>query len=219
MLSITLAHLARGGIRDHLGGGFHRYSTDRYWRIPHFEKMLYDNAQLASVFAEAFVLTHDPELRRASEEILAFVSRELTSPEGAFFSALDAETDGDEGQYYVWTRRSTDLRTERGGRPAVGPGLWHLGRGQFRGAHVFQVVRPVADVARAEGMSAEDLQTRLDATRARLLAERDKRKRPLTDTKILTAWNGLMIRGFADCGRLLDEDRHLHRRNAQRTLY
>src|SRR5690606_23831301 len=104
MLVTTLEHMAAGGIRDHLGGGFHRYSTDRYWRVPHFEKMLYDNGQLASLYAEAWQVTGNAAFRQVAEEILAFVQREMTSPTGVFYSALDAETEAEEGRDYVWQK-------------------------------------------------------------------------------------------------------------------
>src|SRR5688572_21709258 len=101
----TLEKMASGGLRDHLGGGFHRYTVDRRWRVPHFEKMLYDNGQLASLYAEGFVLTGDSELRRAVEELAAFILREMTDKQGGFYAALDAETDAVEGKFYVWTRQ------------------------------------------------------------------------------------------------------------------
>ena len=108
MLTVTLDHMARGGIYDQVGGGFHRYSTERTWTVPHFEKMLYDNAQLVEVYARAYRLTKKPLYRRVVEETLAFVKREMTAPEGGFYSAIDAETDGEEGRFYVWTDEELD---------------------------------------------------------------------------------------------------------------
>ena len=113
MVVTTLDHMARGGIRDQLAGGYHRYATSRYWIVPHFEKMLYDNAQLASAHLLAFELTGDPRWRAEAEATFAFVARTMTAPEGGFYSALDAETDGEEGRYYVWTRDEVKQRPRR----------------------------------------------------------------------------------------------------------
>ncbi|HVU86120.1 MAG TPA: thioredoxin domain-containing protein [Pirellulales bacterium] len=209
MLAVTLDHMAGGGIRDHLGGGFHRYSTDRNWRVPHFEKMLYDNAQLAGVYAAAWKTTGNAEYRRVADEMLAFVSRELTSPEGGFYSALDAETDGDEGQYYVWTRDEIVARLGPDDARLFGLVYGTTGEPNFEERYVLEIVTPVADVAKAEKLSVDMLQVRLDAMRGDLLAARDKRKRPLTDTKILTAWNGLMIAGLAQAGRHFEHEAYL----------
>jgi len=206
MLTVTLDHMARGGIRDHLGGGFHRYSTDRYWRIPHFEKMLYDNGQLATVYAEAFRLTGNGEYRRTAEELLAFVERELTAPEGAFYAALDAETDGDEGQYYVWTRAEITAALDNADARLVAAVYGTTGEPNFEERYVLELSRPLDEVARQQGQTVEELQRQLEAVHRRLLAVREKRERPRTDTKILTAWNGLMIAGFADAGRLLERE-------------
>ncbi|MHC4401441.1 MAG: thioredoxin domain-containing protein [Planctomycetota bacterium] len=209
MLTATLDGMAAGGIRDHLGGGFHRYSTDRFWRIPHFEKMLYDNAQLASVYAEAYHLFGNDDYRRVVDGIATFVLRELKAPEGGFHSALDAETEEEEGRYYAWDRQelAAVLNESELGLFAevygVGP------RGNFEGRHVPLLPRPVAEAATERGRSQEDLRRELVAIRKKLLAARGKRQRPLTDTKVLTAWNGLMIRGFADAGRLVEEPRYV----------
>ena len=117
--------MARGGIRDHLGGGYHRYATDRYWIVPHFEKMLYDNAQLASVHLAAYEITKDPRWRAEAEATFRFVEEKMTSPEGAFYSALDAETKGEEGAYYVWTRDEVKAALGEGaGCAGLWPGLW-----------------------------------------------------------------------------------------------
>jgi hypothetical protein len=209
MFTLTIEHMARGGIRDHLGGGFHRYSTDRYWRIPHFEKMLYDNAQLASVYAAAARQSGRADFRRVTEELLAFVSRELTSPEGAFFSALDAETDADEGQFYVWTRDELKETLSDDDFRFFGLAYSTAGEPNFEGRYVLEQIRPIEDVAVASGLAVETAENRLTTLREKLLAKRAARPRPLTDTKILTGWNGQMIRGFADAGRLLTKPEHL----------
>ncbi|MBI2825552.1 MAG: thioredoxin domain-containing protein [Planctomycetia bacterium] len=203
MLALSLDRMGRGGIRDHLGGGFHRYSTDRYWRIPHFEKMLYDNGQLLSVYARAFKQSGQAEYRHIAEEIVAFVARELTSPEGAFYAALDAETDGEEGQFYVWKREEIEQALTAEEAKLVAQAYGTGGAPNFAGRYALELVRPVEELAAAAGLSAEAFRDRLAPARQKLLGARARRERPLTDTKILTAWNGLMIRGLADAGRLL----------------
>jgi hypothetical protein len=202
MLELTLDRLARGGIWDHVGGGFHRYSTDRYWAIPHFEKMLYDNAQLASVYIESFERTGDAEHRRVAEAIFEFIRRELTSPEGGFHSALDAESEHEEGKYYVWTRDEIagllTLEQFKLFEPVYG-----LDRpANFEGRYTLLMPEPVADQAARLGCSVKELHERLAPLRARLLAARQRRPRPLLDTKVLTAWNGLMIGALADGHRV-----------------
>ncbi len=200
----TLDQMARGGIRDHLGGGFHRYSVDRFWRIPHFEKMLYDNAQLLSVYAEAYALTGRADFRRVAEEIIAFSRREMADPAGGFYAALDAESEGEEGRFYRWEAADIEKRLE--------PAQWQLFRDVYglnappnfeETFHVPQLAESLARVAESRGETFEQLDDRLRPIREKLLAERNRRARPLTDTKILTSWNGLMIRGLADAGRLL----------------
>jgi hypothetical protein len=200
----TLDQMARGGIRDHLGGGFHRYSVDRFWRIPHFEKMLYDNAQLISVYAEAYALTGRSDFRRVAEEIIAFAQREMSDKAGGFYSALDAESEGEEGRYYRWEAQEIEKRLD--------PAEWRL-FGEIYGLnaspnfeekfHVPQLAESLPRSAATRGETFEQLDNRLRPIREKLLAERGRRARPLTDTKILTSWNGLMIRGLADAGRLL----------------
>ncbi len=209
MLIITLEKMAAGGIRDHLGGGFHRYSTDRFWAIPHFEKMLYDNAQLTSVYAEAFQLTGREDFRRVVEEILEFVLREMTGSEGGFYSAIDAETAGQEGKYYVWQREDlTRLLDEQQFELLVD--VYGIGgQGNFEGRHVLLLPRPLAETAKMRQSTQEQLRRQLAPVREKLLEARDRRDRPTTDTKLLAAWNGLMIRGLADAGRVLKNRRYI----------
>ena len=171
--------------------------------------MLYDNAQLAVIYAGAYKLTGQAEFRQVAEEVLSFVARELVSPEGAFYSALDAETDGDEGQFYVWTRQeiATLLNTDEA--RLLGLVYGTSGEPNFERRYVLELSRPLDQVAATAGVSLDVLRQRLAPIREKLLAARERRTRPLTDTKILTAWNGLMIRGLADAGRLLEEDRYI----------
>ena len=207
LLENTLDRMAEGGIRDQWGGGFHRYSTDRQWLIPHFEKMLYDNGQLATVYAEAFELTDRPVYRQVVEEILAFVAREMTAPSGAYYAALDAETDGHEGRYYVWLLDEI--------QPVLEDSEWNLLAPVYGldGPPNFEQRYYVPRLAeRLLDLSADEYRRReatLEPVRQKLLAARNRRERPLTDIKIITSWNGLMIRGFADAGRILQNDSYL----------
>ncbi len=205
MLSLTLDRLARGGLWDHVGGGFHRYSVDRYWRIPHFEKMLYDNAQLASVYLEAFELTKNPQYRQQADGIFEFVARELTAPEGGFYSALDAESEHEEGKYYVWTEQEVkELLGKDFGIFAAAYGL--DGPPNFERTHVLQRNLPAAELAKQTKLTVMELERTLLPLRQKLLAARAKRPKPLLDTKILTDWNGLMIAALADGYRILGND-------------
>ncbi len=203
MAQLTLRRMAEGGIFDQLGGGFCRYSVDPFWMIPHFEKMLYDNGALLALLAEASVAAGDATLREAARETAGWALREMRDPGGAFYAALDADSEGHEGKFYVWRRDEVErllapdeyrLLARRFGldRDPNFEGAWHL--------HGFATL---AEVAREAGVSEQRARDLLDAARARLLAERGKRVRPGLDDKILTAWNGLMIRGLAVAGRLL----------------
>ncbi len=200
----TLDRMARGGIRDHLAGGYHRYSTKRDWSVPHFEKMLYDNAQLATVHLLAFERTGDPRWRTEAEATFAFVAQSLTSPEGGFYSALDAESEAEEGQSYVWTRNEltrvlgdADAATFRLVYGLDGPPNFEKGR------YVLLEPKSRGDVAIDLGMSAQTLESKLVSLRRKLLDVRDRRPAPLLDDKVITAWNGLMIAAYADGFRVL----------------
>jgi uncharacterized protein len=215
MVTFTLERMARGGIRDHLLGGYHRYATDRRWLVPHFEKMLYDNAQLASVHLAAYEITKDPRWRAEAEATFHFVEGKLTSPEGGFYSALDAETKGEEGAYYVWTRDEIKASLgDSGDAPAFEQVYGISGEPNAEGGHyVLHEPRARSEQARALKLSPQQLEKRLLPLRARLLAVRDKRPAPLLDDKILTAWNGLMIAAYADAYRVLKEAKY--RRTAE----
>ena len=171
--------------------------------------MLYDNGQLASVFADAYLLTGDKDLARVAAEILDFVLREMITPEGGFASAIDAETDGEEGRYYVWKRQELKelLREEQFELLAEAYGVSE--HGNFEGRQVLLLPRPLAETAKFFQLSEEELRNQLAPILKTLLQARDRRQRPRTDTKVLTAWNGLMIRGLADGARALDDPRYL----------
>lgn len=195
----TLTEMARGGIHDHLAGGFHRYSTDARWRLPHFEKMLYNQAQLAVVYARAYRLTGNAAYRGVTEDILGFVEDVMTSPEGAFYSALDSETHAEEGKSYLWTER--EIRNALGDGADAFLSIYGLERMlEGDGRVLFRRAIP----AGSNGVAAN-----ADAGRDALLAVRDGRDQPLLDTKVLAAWNGMMIRAYAYAAEALDEPRYL----------
>lgn len=199
----SLQSMARGGIRDHLAGGFHRYSTDRRWHVPHFEKMLYDQAMMLGIYARAAQTTGDDFYRTVAAEIADFVAREMTTAEGAFCSALDAETNAIEGEYYVWDAaqiqevlgEDADLFGRVYGLQAANP---------FEHGYVLHLPHSKASVAKEQNMETEQLENKLAALRGQLLKVRSGRPRPLLDDKVLTAWNAMMIRALAYSGRVLD---------------
>jgi uncharacterized protein YyaL (SSP411 family) len=210
MVTETLDHMARGGIRDHLAGGYHRYAISRYWIVPHFEKMLYDNAQLASAHVLAFEATADPRWRGEAEDTFAFIARTMTAPEGGFYSALDAETEGDEGQYYVWTHDQVQSVIGKGVEYETFAQIYGLKReSNFeKGRYVLYEPRPRAEQAATLNLDTAALEARLKPLRAKLLAARDRRPAPLRDDKILTAWNGLMIAAYAEGFRVFKDERY-----------
>jgi uncharacterized protein YyaL (SSP411 family) len=205
MVRITLDHMAMGGIYDHLGGGFARYSTDERWLVPHFEKMLYDNALLVPCYLETFQATGEPFYREIAEETLGWVLREMTSPDGPFYSTLDADSEGEEGKFYVWTeaeigqvlgKDEADLFSEVYG---VEPeGNWEHGK------NILHRVKTFAQYARLHGLSEADLRNRIDPSRRKLFEVRSKRVWPGRDEKALTSWNGLMIGALAQAAQVLD---------------
>jgi uncharacterized protein YyaL (SSP411 family) len=216
MVLFTLDRMARGGIRDQLGGGYHRYATSRYWIVPHFEKMLYDNAQLASVHLMAFELTGDARWRNEAEATFAFVARTMTAAEGGFYSSLDAETGSGEGAYYVWSR--DEVQDVLGAGPDVEAfsQVYGLKReSNFEGGrYVLLQPRPLEEQADKLQTTPEKLEGVLRPLRTRMLAARENRPGPLRDDKIITAWNGLMIAAYADAYRILKND--AYRRAAEK---
>jgi uncharacterized protein YyaL (SSP411 family) len=206
MLAATLDQMARGGIYDQLGGGFHRYATDREWKIPHFEKMLYDNGLLLELYAREHARTGDAQAARVVRETAAWIEREMTSPEGAFWSAIDAETHGHEGAFYVWTREELLSTLGEEDFTFLAPLLGFSGQPFFESTHyVLHLPERLDEVARRRRMSLEDLMREVDAGRQKLFAARARRERPLTDDKILADWNGMVIGGLAVAGKLLGE--------------
>lgn len=200
----SLQQMAQGGLRDHLAGGFHRYSTDRSWHVPHFEKMLYDQAMLLGVYTRAFEKTGNPIYSSVASEVADFVQRELTTPGGAFCSALDAETNAIEGEYYVWT--SEEIKAVLGTSDAkLFSKVYGLEQpNPFEHGFVLHLPKSLEVAAEELKISREQLEAQLSKMRTKLLAVRAKRERPLLDDKVLTAWNALMIRALAESGRILN---------------
>lgn len=212
MITRTLDAMARGGIHDHLGGGFHRYATDGRWFVPHFEKTLYDNAQLARSYTDAFAVTGDDRYRRVAADIFAWARREMTGPDGEFHAALDADSDGGEGVFYLWRKKEIlDVLGKRDGAlfcdiyGVVAGGNYHEeATGEQTGLNILHLGRPLDDIARDRGEAPAAFEKRVDAMRQTLLDRRAARVRPHTDDKVLAAWNGLMISAMARAGRILD---------------
>ncbi len=206
MAELTLEKMARGGIYDQLGGGFHRYSVDERWLVPHFEKMLYDNALLVPVYLHAFQLTGKDLYRRIATETLDWTLREMTDPAGGFYSTLDADSEGHEGKFYVWTPDElVELLGEEDAR-LVAAYFDVTPRGNFEGANILHLPRTIDVVAERTKVSIERLGEALDRARPILFEARERRVHPGRDEKILTAWNGLMIRAFAEAATVLGRD-------------
>jgi uncharacterized protein YyaL (SSP411 family) len=206
----ALDAMVRGGMYDVIGGGFHRYSTDDQWLVPHFEKMLYDNAQLALVYLHAYLLTGDEEYRRTTTETLDFLVRELRHPQGGFFSSLDADVEGEEGTTYLWTPdQLSEALTDAQARTVFKTVYPISKHGNFEGKNVLQRARPWNTLAEELQVSAEDLRANLDGMRAQLFEARVKRPQPHVDDKVLVSWNGLALRAFAEAGRYLQRPDYL----------
>ncbi|MEQ1826580.1 MAG: thioredoxin domain-containing protein [Pirellula sp.] len=205
MLTKTLDAMIAGGIYDHLGGGFHRYSTDRYWRIPHFEKMLYDNGQLAQLYANAFEATGRFEYRIIAEGTCDFVIRELTAPGGAFYASLDADSEGEEGKFYRWERNELARLKSSIKTFALFSEVYGLSAApNFEDKYYApQPGKTLTQIAQDKRQTLDALTASLVDARKTFFEIRAQRVRPPTDVKVLTSWNGLMIAGLADSGRIL----------------
>jgi uncharacterized protein YyaL (SSP411 family) len=201
----TLDRMAMGGIYDHLGGGFHRYSTDARWLVPHFEKMLYDNALLVPVYLEAYQATGEPSYRRVAAETLAYVRREMTGPEGAFYSTQDADSEGEEGKFYVWSAREVEAVLGPMLADVFGSVYDVMPEGNWEDKNILHRSRGDAQDARLLRMPEEELRPLLAEGRRKLFEVRSRRVWPGRDEKVLTAWNGLTIAAFAQAAQVLDE--------------
>src|SRR4051812_12064563 len=205
MSTFTLDKMAYGGLYDQIGGGFHRYSTDDRWLVPHFEKMLYDNALLARVYLDAWRVTGNPLYRRITEEVLDFIVREMRDPNGGFYSTQDADSEGVEGKFYVW-----DLDEFKA---TAGPNGEVLARyldvtdhGNWEEHNILNVPKPPDVFCKLEKISEDELRTKFEAARPKLYAAREKRIHSGRDEKILTDWNGLALRAFADAAAYLGRE-------------
>ena len=207
MADDALDAMAKGGMYDVVGGGFARYSVDDYWLVPHFEKMLYDNALLAKMYLYGWLLTGKPHYRRIVEETLDFITREMTGPEGGFYASLDADSEGEEGKFYAWTE--AEIRTA-----LPDPEYFALvceaygidGKPNFEGKFVLQRKKSDEVLAKKLRLEPEEVVSRLSEAHAGLLKARSARIRPATDDKCVTAWNGLMLAAFSEAAKYLENE-------------
>ncbi len=217
MLTLTLDKMARGGMYDQLGGGFHRYATDDIWLVPHFEKMLYDNAQLARVYLHAYQITGDVFYRHITIEILDYVAREMTDANGGFYSSQDADSEGHEGKFFVWTPE--EIRSVLGGSSSgllivsktksdavnaelVMDAFGVTARGNFEGKNILHRARDNDVLAAMHHLDESEVEHKLNDAREKLFNARERRVKPARDEKILTGWNGLMLAAFAEAARV-----------------
>lgn len=209
MVEYTLSKMAAGGIHDQIGGGFHRYSTDAFWLVPHFEKMLYDNALLARLYTHTYQLTGNEDFRRTAERIIDYVIREMTSPNGGFYSAQDADSEGVEGKFFVW--RPENLKDVLGEVDAriVGDYYGVTEEGNFEGMSILNVPSPPAEVASRHSTTVIELEVLIDSANDRLLEARSSRVPPMTDTKTIVSWNGLMLAAIAEASAVFERDDYL----------
>jgi uncharacterized protein YyaL (SSP411 family) len=216
----TCKKMAEGGIYDQLGGGFHRYATDARWLVPHFEKMLYDNALLARLYLHYYQVSRDESARIVAEGILDYVVREMTNAGGGFYSTQDADSEGVEGKFFVWSRNEiNELLGETDA--ALFAAYYNVTvPGNFEGENILNVTRPLSEVATSEKVTIEQLTKTLASSRKRLFESREQRVKPARDEKILTAWNGLMLAGFAEAAAILNRADYLDvaKKNAQFVL-
>jgi len=216
MARLTLEKMAAGGMYDQVGGGFHRYSTDSQWLVPHFEKMLYDNALLAAAYLEGYQVTGSENFARIAREILRYVQRDMTSPEGAFYSASDADSPDpkgrrEEGWFFTWTPAEIEAVLGKEKARIVEAYYAVTSSGNFEGRNILHAPKPLAEVARELKLPPDQARATVDESKELLYAARLRRPPPLRDEKILTAWNGLMISAFARAGMVFGDDDYANR--------
>jgi uncharacterized protein YyaL (SSP411 family) len=206
MVQNTLKKMANGGIYDHLGGGFHRYSVDEKWLVPHFEKMLYDQALISRAYIQAFQLTKKPEYKKVAQEIVDYVLRDMVSPQGGFFSAEDADSEGHEGLFYVWTPKQVDKLLSRKEQKLAKAYYGITPEGNFEDqSSILNITISLREAAEKVGLDNEGAKTILDSAKEKLFQARNRRIRPHRDEKIIAGWNGLMISSLAYGGAAFNE--------------
>ncbi len=206
MVELTLDKMANGGIYDQLGGGFHRYSTDTFWLVPHFEKMLYDNALLVKLYLHAYQVTGKALYKRVVEETLDYVVREMTHESGGFYAAQDADSEGEEGKFFIWRPEQVESLLGKEDAAVVCSYYGVTPTGNYEGRSILHVNVEPEQFASDHGMSVEDFDEILQRSKARLFEARDQRVYPGVDDKILTSWNGLMLEAFALAASVLGRD-------------
>ena len=208
MVDLTLEKMAMGGIYDQIAGGFARYSTDNYWLVPHFEKMLYDNALLARLYLHAHQATARGMYRRIAEETLDYILREMTGPEGGFYSATDADSEGEEGKFFVWS--PAEIEAVLGDEAGIFSGFFGVREsGNFEGKNILNISQKASEYSQRQGIALERLIDVVQRGKLALWAEREKRVHPLLDDKVLASWNGMMLRSFAEAGAALERQDYL----------
>ncbi len=207
-ITLSLNKMASGGIYDQIGGGFARYSTDKYWKVPHFEKMLYDNAQLVSLYSRAYQLTKDEKFRDVVEHTLDFIEREMTSPEGGFYSSFDADSEGEEGKFYVWTKK--EIESVLGKNAKVIEDYYNVtDEGNWEQTNILYVTETKEVFCKKHELDPVKFDEILRNSREKLFIEREKRVKPDRDEKILTSWNALMLKAYADAYRVFGIEKYL----------
>ena len=209
-VTVTLDNMANGGIYDHLGGGFARYSTDDKWKVPHFEKMLYDNSQLVSLYSQAYQVTKNPLYKKVVAETTAFVERELMDENGSFYSSLDADSEGEEGKFYVWTEEELAAAFQDDDQLKIFSNFYEVyKKGNWEHSNILHRKKTIEEVAKISGITMETLDKTIEEAKDKLMKVRATRVRPGLDDKVLTSWNALMLKGYVDAYKAFGEEAYL----------
>ena len=206
IIETTLKKMAQGGLYDHIGGGFHRYSVDNKWLIPHFEKMLYDNALLTRVYLHAYQINKNQFYKKTIEESLNYVSRELTHNKGGFYSSQDADSEGEEGKFYLWTTEELNKILNKKEFNSFCTYYNVTNTGNFEGSNILHVNHDIIDISKKLKINKKDLENLISASKIKIFKNRNKRIKPDIDDKIITSWNGLMLASFAEAATIFNRD-------------